>query len=44
MCGNTTTSRSGSSGYWVIADGVSFISGMCGFPQQNQWGKGTRNA
>jgi enamine deaminase RidA (YjgF/YER057c/UK114 family) len=36
MCGNTTTSRSGSRGYRVKAGGVSFISGMCGFPQQNQ--------
>jgi hypothetical protein len=42
MCGNTTTSRSGSSGYCWMA-GVSFISGMCGFPQRNQWGERTRS-
>ena len=24
MCGNTTTSRSGSSGYWLGADAISF--------------------
>src|SRR3989442_1211231 len=54
MWGNTTTSRSGSSGYWTMsADGTG--SDMlvrspdllesplkCGFPPENQWSKRTR--
>src|SRR5437588_2413543 len=56
MCGNTTTSRRGSSGYWTISAGGA-VSGIwidlvirldarsrCGFPPKNQWIKPTRMA